>query len=278
MSLLAQHRLLLLANDHSENSGHGGSDGSGAVPSEGMTHPMEMPDHGGAPTLGDLLGWGGIDPWVLTVVVVLASGYAAGVVALRRRGARWSWARVLSWYAGVGALLAVTLTGVGTYGMTLFSVHMAQHMVLSMVVPVLLLAGAPVTLALRALSSARGRRGAPRRVLLRALHSQALALLAHPVAAGVLFVASLYGLYFTPFLDAAMSTGWGHRLMLGHFVAVGLLFFGPILAIDPWPHRWGPGARLVQMVAAVRFPPDRGGIDNEDRDAREAEEVRPGVP
>ena len=28
----------------------------------------------------------------------------------------------------------------------------------------------------------------------------------------------------------------------------------------------------------VRFPPDRRGIDNEDRDAREAEEVRPGVP
>ena len=28
----------------------------------------------------------------------------------------------------------------------------------------------------------------------------------------------------------------------------------------------------------VRFPPDRRGIHNEDRDAREAEEVRPGVP
>ncbi|MDN4175795.1 hypothetical protein QWY28_22735 [Nocardioides sp. SOB77] len=29
---------------------------------------------------------------------------------------------------------------------------------------------------------------------------------------------------------------------------------------------------------SLRFPPDRRGIDNEDRDAREAEEVRPGVP
>ena len=28
----------------------------------------------------------------------------------------------------------------------------------------------------------------------------------------------------------------------------------------------------------LRFPPGRGGIDNEDRDAREAKEVRPGVP
>ena len=34
----------------------------------------------------------------------------------------------------------------------------------------------------------------------------------------------------------------------------------------------------VDWLMRVRFPPDRGGIDNEDRDAREAEEVRPGVP
>ena len=30
--------------------------------------------------------------------------------------------------------------------------------------------------------------------------------------------------------------------------------------------------------ALVRFPPERGGIHNEDRDARDKEEVRPGVP
>lgn len=208
---------------------------------------------GGPPTLGDLLGWGAVNPWVLVAVIVLAGGYGAGVIALRRRGIAWSWTRVFSWYAGVGALVAVTFSGVGTYGMALFRVHMAQHMALSMVVPVLLLAGAPVTLALRALSSDRDRRGAPRRVLLRLLHSPGLALMAHPIMAGLLFIASLYGLYFTPLLDAAMSTAWGHCLTLGHFVVVGLLFFGPILALDPWPHRWGPGARLLQMIAAVPF-------------------------
>lgn len=35
---------------------------------------------------------------------------------------------------------------------------------------------------------------------------------------------------------------------------------------------------MVALESGVRFPPDRRGIDNEDRDAREAEEVRPGVP
>jgi putative copper resistance protein D len=50
--------------------------------------------------------------------------------------------------------------------MALFSVHMAQHMVLSMLAPILLLLGAPITLALRVLPAA-GPAGAPRRLLLR---------------------------------------------------------------------------------------------------------------
>ena len=37
-------------------------------------------------------------------------------------------------------------------------------------------------------------------------------------------------------------------------------------------------ARTLRRSPSMRFPPDRRGIDNEDRDAREAEEVRPGVP
>ena len=34
----------------------------------------------------------------------------------------------------------------------------------------------------------------------------------------------------------------------------------------------------IKGFATLRFPPDRRGIDNEDRDAREAKQVRPGVP
>ena len=47
--------------------------------------------------------------------------------------------------------LIATMSVLGTYDDTLLSVHMIQHMVLSMVVPVFLCLGAPVTLALRTL-------------------------------------------------------------------------------------------------------------------------------
>src|SRR3712207_7132004 len=58
------------------------------------------------------------------------------------------------------------------YSMELFSVHMAQHMVLSLITPLFLLIGSPVTLALRALPRGRGTAGAPRALLLEALHSR----------------------------------------------------------------------------------------------------------
>ena len=48
----------------------------------------------------------------------------------------------------------VMCTGLNDYGMVMFSVHMVQHMVISMVSPILILLGAPITLALRALPAA----------------------------------------------------------------------------------------------------------------------------
>lgn len=158
----------------------------------------------------------------------------------------------VAWLLGVASLLVATCTGVATYGMALFSVHMGQHMVLSMLTPVLLLIGAPITLALRVLP-ATGTTGGPRRLLLSALHSRFARVISHPGFTVPAFVVSLFGLYFTDLLDLVMSSHLGHQLMLIHFLAVGLLFFGPILAVDPWPRRSAPGLRLVELLIAVPF-------------------------
>ncbi len=123
-------------------------------------------------------------------------------------------------------------------------------MVLSMLSPILLLMGAPVTLALRTLP---GGRGGARGLLLAVLHSRAAGLITSPFFTLPLFIASLYGLYFTPLFDAAMSNWWGHNWMLAHFLAVGLLFFWPILAIDPSPRRTGHGLRMVELLIGMPF-------------------------
>jgi len=52
-------------------------------------------------------------------------------------------------------LVFTSSSGVKAYGSAMFSVHMADHMVLNMFIPVLLVLGGPVTLALRALTRPR---------------------------------------------------------------------------------------------------------------------------
>ena len=217
----------------------------------GMTGPMWRP---AVPP--DVLRLLAVHPQPLPVMpalcVVLAVAYGAGVLRLHRRGHGWPPGRSVSWTIGLVSILAVTATGVGGYGMTLFSVHMAQHMVLSMLSPILLLMGAPVTLALRALP-AGGRYGGPRRALLRVLGCRPAGILTSPAVTLPLFIASLYGLYFTPLFDAAMRTWWGHAWMLLHFLVVGLLLFWPILAIDPSPHRTSPVIRILELFVAMPF-------------------------
>ena len=105
----------------------------------------------------------------------------------------------------------------------MFSVHMSAHMLLSMLVPVLLVLGAPVTLALRALPAA-GRNDPPgmREWLLAALHSRVSQFLTNPIVALVLFVAGFYGLYFGGLFDAAASSHAAHVAMNVHFLLSGI--------------------------------------------------------
>jgi putative copper resistance protein D len=196
-----------------------------------------------------------LDAWsvlaVLGVVGLLV--YLAAVVRLRRSGVAWPWWRTLAWIGGTGSLFAVTGTWLNGYSMVLFSVHMTQHMVLSLITPLLLLLGAPVTLALRTLPRGRGTAGAPRALLLNALHSRFARFVAHPLFTIPLFIASLYGVYFTPLFDALMGDPAGHQLMLAHFVVTGLLFFGPIVAQDPWPRTLSHPGRMLELFLPVPF-------------------------
>src|SRR3954453_3199837 len=188
---------------------------------------------------------------VLSVVALLV--YLGAVGRLRRSGVTWPWWRSLAWFGGTASLFAVTGTWVNGYSMVLFSVHMTQHMVLSLITPLLLLLAAPVTLALRTLPRGRGAAGAPRALLLDALHSRFARVVSSPFFTVPLFIASLYGIYFTPLFDALMSNPIGHQVMLAPFVVVGLLFFGPIVAQDPWPRTLSHPGRMLELLLPVPF-------------------------
>ncbi|QIP87723.1 cytochrome c oxidase assembly protein [Streptomyces sp. Tu 2975] len=217
-------------------------------------------DHSGHGTTMDLppftLGRGlEFSPDVFFLVgCLLALGlYGWGVARLRRRGDSWPVSRTVLFTVGVLSIALMMCTKLNDYGMVMFSVHMVQHMVISMLSPIVLLLGAPITLALRALPVAgRGRKG-PREVLLMLLHSRYMRIVTHPVFTIPLFIASLYGLYFTPLFDFLMGSRTGHIAMMVHFLAVGLVFFWPIMGVDPGPHRPGYVMRMLELFAGMPF-------------------------
>jgi putative membrane protein len=186
--------------------------------------------------------------WVgVGVCAVLALGYLAALWRLQLRGDRWPLRRTAAWLGGVVVLYLVVATGFSGYAMVLFSAHMAQHMVLTMYAPALLVLGAPATLLLRALP-ARGRGAAPRRVLVRLLHSRTLRVVSSLPMALALFVVSLFGLYFTPAFSFLMSSMPGHWLMQLHFLITGYLFFWTIAGADPGPRRPAEPVRLLVLL------------------------------
>ncbi|MFF7547723.1 cytochrome c oxidase assembly protein [Streptomyces canus] len=212
----------------------------------GMTHDL-------APfTLGRGLQWSA-DPFFLAACLLALGLYAWGVVRLRRRGDSWSPARTVSYVVGVLTIALMMCTRLNDYGMVMFSVHMVQHMVISMLSPILILLGAPVTLALRALPVAgKGRKG-PRELLLALLHSRYMRIITHPAFTIPLFIASLYALYFTPIFDFLMGSKTGHIAMMVHFLAVGVVFFWPIIGVDPGPQRPGYLMRMLELFAGMPF-------------------------
>ena len=97
----------------------------------------------GPPSAGTLLA-PRVGSWLTLALIVAAGLYLYGVWVLRRRGDRWPVGRILLFLGpGLGGIAAVTLTGFASYDDLLVSVHMVQHMVLSMVAPIFL---APNTL------------------------------------------------------------------------------------------------------------------------------------
>ncbi|MFQ1004368.1 cytochrome c oxidase assembly protein [Modestobacter sp. SSW1-42] len=173
--------------------------------------------------------------------------YLLGVRALGRRGLRWPRHRTVTFTLGIVTVLLVTATQVMSYAMTLFSIHMLQKMVLAVLSSMLIMLGAPVSLAIRALPR-RGRAAIWRTLLLLVMRSRTAKVMTHPVVSTTLFVGSLYALYFTPAFDLLMRHWVGSLLMLAFFLFTGLLAFGGAFGLDPWPHRVSAPMRLLELV------------------------------
>jgi putative copper resistance protein D len=192
--------------------------------------------------------------WLFLATGLLAIGlYVGGVVRMRRRGDAWPVLRTISWVAGWLLFLYATNGVLGIYSRVAFSWHMTLHMTEAMVVPILLVLGAPVTLALRTIRPRADGTLGPREMLLGLVHSRFLAVLGNPAVAAALFFMSLVVFYWTGLFELALETHTGHLLMTAHFVLTGYLFVWVLVGVDPGPKRWSPALRLVVLFATIAF-------------------------
>ena len=194
--------------------------------------------------------------WNFDLIWLLFCGFAiffylVGVYRLHKRGDKWPWYRTVLWVAGMALLFYVTNGGINAYEMYLFSAHMGAHMTLGMMVPILLVPGAPVTLAMRAVNKRQDDSRGGREWILKAVHSGYANVISHPLFATINFVGSLWLFYYTPIFRWATSDHIGHEWMVVHFLLAGYLFVQSIIGIDPVKTRFPYPFRLVQLLAAM---------------------------
>ena len=188
------------------------------------------------------------DWWVLLGIAVPAVLYVTGLVILRRRGDRWPVGRSIAFLGGgLGSVLLATMTGLGAYDTVLFSVHVVQHMILTMVTPLFLAQGAPVTLALRTLPLR------PRRALLALLHTRLARVLTFAPLTLALFVLTPFVLYYSPLYEITLRSAFWHAVLHLHFALTGALLMWPLVGVDPVPGRIGYPFRLLVTFLMLPF-------------------------
>ncbi|WP_243076252.1 cytochrome c oxidase assembly protein [Microbacterium sp. SS28] len=194
--------------------------------------------------------------WDVDLLWAFAAGfgiffYLAGVWRLRRRGDGWPVHRTIFWVLGLVLLFWVTSGPVNAYQDYLFSVHMVGHMLLSMAVPLMLVVGAPVTLAARAIRKRDdGTRGG-REWILWAVHSPVARVVTHPFVAAALFMGSLWLFYFTDLFRWSLYDHLGHEWMVAHFLVTGYLFALSLIGVDPVPYRLPYPGRLLLLIGIM---------------------------
>lgn len=180
-------------------------------------------------------------PWLAALVL-----FFVALVLVRRRGRSWSPTRSCCWVLGCLASLVAVAGPLAELSHRSFVAHMIGHLLLGMLGPLLLVCGAPVTLALRALPVREARR------LVRVLSSPPVRFFSHPLTAGAGGLGGLWLLYTTDLYRLSHSHPGLHLLVHAHVALFGYLFTAAVMVADPNRHRvrWrGRTAWLVLFAA-----------------------------
>ena len=189
-------------------------------------------------------------PWTMTALALTALVYVRGWYALRAQmPERFGTLQLAAFLGGLAALLLAIASPLDAFASLLLTVHMVQHLLLTMIAAPLLLLGAPQIPLLRGLPAPVARAvfgpflASPE---LRAVGRT----LTHPVVTLLVFVSTTTAWHLPALYELALrSDGW-HSFEHACFLVAALLFWWPVIV--PWPSeaQWPRWAMLPYLLAA----------------------------
>jgi len=126
-----------------------------------------------------------------------------------------------------------------------FSGHVAAHLLLGMLGPLLVVLADPLGALLAAAAPPM------RRTALRWLHHPVVVTVSRPTVAWVLAVLTPWLLWLTPFYRVTEDVALLHGLVHLHFVLSGILFTSVVLGVGPLGRRVPPAAGMLALVVTL---------------------------
>ena len=207
-----------------------------------------------APGWAEVLGQWVADPLWLAFLAAALSLYAWGMVRARDRRFVHPASRAVWFGFGAAAVAAAVFSPLAHYGRTILWVDFTGFLFLTMIAPPLLWLGAPLTLAFRA----TGKLGQKR---LRAFYrSRPVAIVTFPVGTWLAFAVTTYLWQFTSLTDLAGRNDIARSVQQLTLLAVGLLFWLPVVAVDPMRWRLAFPLRALYVVVEMTHKGLFGGM------------------
>ena len=221
-----------------------GSPGPTAVASHGAGHETLPTTLEPVSMSGLVLEWR-VNAVVLAVAGLLAVAYLAGARRASSEGAPWPRRRTVAFLAALVLGVLALCSGIATYAAAMISVQVAQFLLLLLVVPGLLVLGAPLTLR----SHVRGLDGSAH--VPAALSAPVVRALTDPLTSMALTAGLLFLVYRTGLLDRALGSSGLFLLVNTAALAVGWLLMWTSLGTDALPGRRTGFERVLPLLTTA---------------------------
>ena len=178
-----------------------------------------------------LTSWA-VDPYPLAVLAVMCALYVLGVRRVRQSGGGWPTGRIVAFcVGGAGLAFIATSSFLSVYFPVLFYVRAFQTVLLVLGVPLFIMLGRPLSLAIAAAPRTGSRIEA-------AVTGRVARVVTFPAVTAFVLVLTPFVLYFSPWFVAGLHSQVVRELTYLVLVLPGLVFFWTLLRIDPVPREY----------------------------------------